>query len=102
MPNRAKIGGISDNHQDSIVGLFRDRPDVKIFLFGSRAKGNYREGSDIDLALKGDKLTTNNINQWLEAYEALFLPWKLDLVLYDHIEEPKLREHIDRVGIRLN
>ena len=72
-----------------------------MILFGSRAKGNFREGSDIDIALKGEETTHDQRDEILRKYDALFIPWKLDLVVYRSIKEPNLREHIDRVGIKL-
>ena len=59
-----------------------------VILYGSRAKGNYKEGSDIDLTIKGN-LTFDNLS----------LPWKIDLSLYNQIENKELLEHIDRVGV---
>lgn len=66
-------------------------------LFGSRAKGTHRLGSDIDLALKGE-LTLRDVFKLQEALDDLWLPYTFDICLYDKIEEPALRQHVDRVG----
>lgn len=97
------IPGIPEAQARRILDLFKGYPaSTEIILFGSRAKGTHREGSDIDLAVRAPSLTIEQRNRTLLAYDALELPWKLDLVVYDLIHEPALREHIDRVGIPLS
>ncbi len=97
-----KIHGIPDKYAEQILGLFKPFPkDAELILFGSRAKGNAREGSDIDVAIKGVSINLADRDHWLLKYDDLNLPWKLDLVIYNFIKEPALKEHIDRVGIRI-
>jgi len=68
-------------------------------LYGSRAKGTYRHGSDIDLTLRGEGLTWKDL-QYLElALDDLLLPYQFDLSLYAQIDNPDLVEHIQRVGM---
>jgi predicted nucleotidyltransferase len=78
-------------------------PEVQeAILFGSRAKGNYRNGSDVDLALKGSKLTQHIISHIADALnEETRMPYQFDVLNYHSIHEPKLVEHIDRVGKRI-
>jgi len=72
----------------------------KVILFGSRAKGNYREGSDVDLALKGESLNFEKVSHISYLLnEETNMPYHFDLVNYHHIQEPELIKHIDRVGI---
>jgi predicted nucleotidyltransferase len=97
-----KIPGVPDQYGQKILDLFGILPrGAQVILFGSRAKGNHREGSDIDLALKGAGFSLQDRDRWLLQYDALDLPWKIDLVVYELIEEPALQAHIDRVGKRL-
>lgn len=97
-----KIPGIPDPSARQILDLFKPLPKgVELILFGSRAKGNAREGSDIDLAMKGSSVSLENRDVALLKYDALHLPWKLDVIIYHLIKEPALRDHIDRVGIRI-
>ena len=68
-------------------------------LFGSRAKGNYKTGSDIDLAIKGTEInyeTVSGLSFMLN--EELSLPYFFDIIHYEKITESKLTQHIDRVG----
>jgi len=91
--------GISQNALDKIKAvLFSMQGVEQVVLYGSRAKGSYREGSDIDLAVKG-KLTFDNLVKMSVNLDDLNLPWKIDLSLYSQIKNRDLLDHIDRVGI---
>lgn len=68
-------------------------------LYGSRAKGNYKRGSDIDLTLKGDALGYRELLRLMDELDDLLLPYMIDLSIYAQIDNPALREHIDRVGV---
>jgi len=67
-------------------------------IFGSRAKGTQREGSDIDITLKGKDLDMNDLNQLNLALDELELPYLIDLSIHHHIKDEDLRGHIRRVG----
>ncbi|MBI4126889.1 MAG: nucleotidyltransferase domain-containing protein [Deltaproteobacteria bacterium] len=96
------IAGIAPEHLEKIRSIFRKYPNIQqVILFGSRAKGTQREGSDIDLALKGKKLDSRLLTQIELDYDAFYLPWKLDVILYDTIENADLKDHVDRVGVLL-
>lgn len=70
----------------------------KIVLFGSRVKGNAKPSSDWDFALFGSNITTNDILTLQVEIEDLWLPYSVDLIDYNSIQNDALREHIDRVG----
>ena len=71
----------------------------KVVLYGSRAKGNYRNGSDIDITLMGKELTlANSIYPLMDELEELYLPYTFDISIFDHIDNENLVEHINRVG----
>ncbi|MDR0516768.1 MAG: nucleotidyltransferase domain-containing protein [Fibromonadaceae bacterium] len=90
--------GISQNALDRIKSvLFSMQGVEQVILYGSRAKGNYKEGSDIDLAIKGN-LTFEDLVKISVNLDDLNLPWKIDLSLYSQIKNEKLLEHINRVG----
>ena len=79
--------GLSEINGKRIMDVFSRFSEVQeAVLFGSRAKGNYRQGSDIDIAVKG-------------TVSKDVLPYFVDIVVYDHIKNIALKEHIDRVGI---
>lgn len=82
-----------------INNIFAKYDEVyEVVLYGSRAKGNYKPGSDIDLALKGTGLDLKLINKISIELDDLLLPYTFDLSIYGSIDEPALIDHIERVG----
>ncbi len=71
----------------------------KIVLYGSRAKGNYRTGSDIDITLFGSNLTLDNsVYPLMDEIEKLYMPYSFDISIFEHIDNEQLVDHIKRVG----
>ncbi|MCJ7840959.1 nucleotidyltransferase domain-containing protein [Lederbergia sp. NSJ-179] len=71
----------------------------KAIVFGSRALGNYKKGSDVDLAIYGQKVTNKTVFQLNELLNEEYpLPYFFDIVNYSEINNPKLKEHIDKEG----
>lgn len=94
--------GIEEDDLQNIKAIFESEKQIsEVILFGSRAKGNFSNGSDIDLALKGENLTLNNLLNLATALDELLLPYKFDLVIFSRIEESKLTEHIEKIGVIL-
>ena len=92
--------GLKPHTIKAIQGVFAKYPDIdKAILFGSRAKGNYRNGSDIDLTLVGNNLTLSQQFAIETAFDDLLLPYKIDLSIFHKIENQDLIDHINRVGI---
>jgi len=91
--------GLSKEVIEKIRGVYTRFPEIeKVVLYGSRAKGNYKAGSDIDLTLYGTALTPALRANIAEALDDLLLPYTIDLSLFDELENPDLRKHIERVG----
>jgi predicted nucleotidyltransferase len=85
---------------EKICAVFARFPQIeKAVLYGSRAKGNFKPGSDIDLTLLGENLTSAQLGEIAEALDDLLLPYTIDLSVYAELNHAKLREHIDRVGV---
>ncbi len=79
--------------------VFARFPKVsKAVLYGSRAMGTYKTGSDIDLTLQGDALTMQNLAAIASELDDLLLPYAIDLSIYSMLNNADLREHIERVG----
>ena len=70
-------------------------------LFGSRAKGTYQRGSDIDLALVGDNLDWRTVGRIDSALDDLPLPYRFSLIVFGQRTDPDVAAHIRRVGIPL-
>ena len=73
----------------------------QVILYGSRARGNYRPGSDIDLCLDAPLLSTTELLQIENQIDDLLLPWKVDLSLQHHINNTELLKHIKQFGVRI-
>jgi len=75
-------------------------PEIeKAVVFGSRAIGNDKTGSDVDLAIYGDAVPRGAVLALQdELNEELPLPYMFDVLHYEEIDNPKLKEHIDRFG----
>ncbi len=71
----------------------------KAMLYGSRAKGNYKPGSDIDLTLMGAAVTSNILGQILGELEDGLLPYTFDISSLPQITQADLLDHIRRVGV---
>ncbi len=92
--------GLAQHIIDNLITVFEQHPKVdKALVFGSRAKGNYRPDSDIDIAIKGQDLNTDDIIAMSVAFEEKGITHKIDLINYQSIQEPDLKDHIDRVGV---
>lgn len=90
--------GLSGNVIASICGVLSKHPEIEeAVIYGSRAKGNYRPGSDIDVALKGD-IGLAALNRISMELDDLLLPCTFDLAIYAHIGNRELLEHIERAG----
>lgn len=91
--------GLKEETLSSIREVFRRYPElVEVIIYGSRAKGNYRPGSDIDLTLKGERLNLHILNRIANELDDLLLPYSFDLSVYSQIENSDLLDHIQRVG----
>ena len=96
----ATTSGLDLSVIDKIRGVFAGYPQIeRVLLYGSRAKGNYRAGSDIDLTLIGEQLTMSHLMQIENELDELLLPYKIDLSLLHKIESRELIDHIERVGV---
>ena len=94
--------GLSDATVQKIQDVLAGFPQVeKAVLYGSRAKGTFKPGSDIDLTLCGPELSFNLLALIDTALDDLLLPYTIDLSIFRMIDHAGLREHIERVGQEL-
>lgn len=92
--------GLSESTLDMIRDMILSMPEIsQAIIFGSRAKGTWKEFSDIDISLKGNGVTHQTIVTLINRIDDLNLPYIFDFNRYDSLTNPLLREHIDRVGI---
>lgn len=82
--------------------VFARHPAIdSVLIYGSRAKGNYRAGSDIDLTIKGDEISFAELMQIENEIDDLMLPYTVDLSQYRQLGSSDLIAHIDRVGVAI-
>jgi predicted nucleotidyltransferase len=84
---------------EAIRRILAEVPAVKkAVIYGSRAKGTYRPGSDIDLTLYGDGLDLDILGRIATRLHESPIPYQVDLSIFELIDHAGLREHIQRVG----
>lgn len=93
--------GLPTTAVERIQGVLSRHQVEKAVLYGSRAKGTYRPGSDIDLTLCGGELNHSVLTRIDDDLDDLLLPYQIDLSLMSTLTHPALLDHIRRVGIVL-
>jgi predicted nucleotidyltransferase len=93
--------GLPSNVIEQVCAVFQAFPEVEVVkVFGSRAEGTHRLGSDVDLALFGD-LSFETLAQIADVLEELPTPYRYDVTAYESLTHEDLKSHIDRVGLTL-
>ena len=99
-PLKPPLFGLTSDQLGQIIGLLKAFPAVeKAVIFGSRAKGTHKTGSDVDIAIIGTNLKSYVTQISYQLNEELPLPYYFDVIDYASITHQKLKEHIDRVGV---
>jgi predicted nucleotidyltransferase len=91
--------GLSERDISTIQRIFSKFAEVhSVYIFGSRALGTFQSGSDIDLAILDESVSTETIRRIVAEFEDSSLPYHVDLLHYPSLQNKELREHIMRVG----
>ena len=92
--------GLTERDMDLIIETLATFAEVEeAVIFGSRAMGHAKRGSDVDLALKGKRLDSPTIARVKFVLdEELPLPYFFDVVHYDSLTNTALKAHIDDKG----
>ena len=94
------IAGLPAHLAEQVQNELSRYPTIRqAVLFGSRAMGTHRPNSDIDLCLDAPGLPFTDFLALSAAMDDRVLPYRLDLILRHHIENPDLLTHIDQVGV---
>lgn len=93
--------GLKETTIEKICDVLANYQEVeKAVIYGSRAKGNFKNGSDIDLTLHGNKdLTLNILYKILRELDDLLLPYTIDLSIFQDLHDLDFIDHIQRVGV---
>ncbi len=97
-PAAASMGLSAGTLEQICATLARFLQVAQGVLYGSRAKGNFKPGSDIGLTLRGDGLTLSLLGDIDMALDDLLLPYEIDLSIYEQLGHAELVAHIGRVG----
>lgn len=91
--------GLKPTDFEKIQAVFKNYSEIyKVIVYGSRAKGNYKTYSDIDLTLVGEEINLTIQNKIENELDDLLLPYKFDVSLFSKIKNIELINHINRVG----
>ncbi len=92
--------GLKEDTINKINSVFSKFPEIEeVIIYGSRAKGNYREGSDIDITLKGAQVTDSILSKVSMEIDDLNTPYLYDISVFHLLNSDSLTEHINRVGL---
>lgn len=98
----SSLFGLKQSQLSQITITLRQWPKIKnAIIFGSRAMGTFREGSDIDIALDAPGMSHDEYLRLSTQLDDLLLPHKIDLILIHQINNQALLDHIQRVGQRV-
>ncbi|MDE6298847.1 MAG: nucleotidyltransferase domain-containing protein [Muribaculaceae bacterium] len=94
--------GLTEKEIAEVISYMADNPKIsRAIIFGSRAKGNYKPFSDVDLSLVGDNLNYSDLERIEEKLYYSYLPYIFDINIYSELKNKALIDHIDRVGIEI-
>ncbi len=97
-----KAFGLTERDRRTLTGIFQKYPEVKsVYLFGSRAKGTHKQGSDIDLAVMNEGVSDKTLRAMKADFEESSLPYHVDITCLATLEHKELKAHISRVGIAI-
>ncbi len=91
--------GLAEEDIKKINSVFLKYIEItKVMIYGSRAKGDFKASSDIDLSVFTDKKDISFLFKIENEIDDLLLPYKVDLSFYSLLDNENLKDHIDRVG----
>ena len=92
--------GLDAGTLKKIRGALEGVPPVqKALIYGSRAMGNHKVGSDIDMTLIGERLSLeNSVHPLMDKIDELYLPYMFDISIFKNLDNSDLVDHILRVG----
>ncbi|HOO85171.1 MAG TPA: nucleotidyltransferase domain-containing protein [Prolixibacteraceae bacterium] len=91
--------GLNDKTLVLIRSVLSSFPEIdKAILYGSRAKGTFKNGSDIDLTLIGNNLNQSILFELIGKIDDLMLPYSFDISIFEKVSNPEFKAHVNRVG----
>lgn len=94
--------GLKDIELEKLSKVFAANERIeRVVLYGSRAKGNYKPFSDVDITLEGAELTHTDLSRLSLAIDDLLLPYQFDISIFHTLKNEALIDHIRRMGITI-
>jgi len=92
--------GLLEKDMDYILKALKQFDEIdRAILYGSRAMGNYKKGSDVDIAIQGEKITEKTIFELDDLLNEVYpLPYFFDIIHFEKLTNQNLIEHIERCG----
>lgn len=92
--------GLSNRDMASIFTILRNYSEVRtVLIFGSRAKGSFKSGSDIDLAIMDENVSEETLIRIQSSFKESSLPYFVDILNFQALQHTDLKDHITRVGV---
>lgn len=94
--------GLTDIALETLRDIFSRNGNIdEVVLYGSRAKGDFRPFSDVDIVLVGERLSRTDLQRLVLALDDSLLPYRFDVSIFHDLSNPDLIAHIERVGVVL-
>ncbi len=92
--------GISSESFNKLITLFNETPNItEVTLYGSRALGTYKDGSDIDITIMNNNFSYNELLTLTNKIDDLLIPYKVDISIFNTLDNQELIEHINKHGV---
>lgn len=94
--------GLTDIELQKLFEVFAQNGRIEqVILYGSRAKGNFKPFSDVDITLVGSELSRDDLNKVIQEIDDLLLPYQFDISLEHKLKNVALIDHIERRGVEI-
>ncbi len=91
--------GLAEEDIQKMNSVFLKHVEItKVVIYGSRAKGDFKASSNIDLSVFTDKKDISFLSKVAQEIDDLGLPYKVDISIFSLIENESLIKHIKLIG----
>lgn len=91
--------GLTDVSYQKIKNVINKYQNYEFIVFGSRARGDYKNGSDLDIAIKGE-MDDKKQYEILNSFDLLDIPYMIDIIFVNKINKKELIDSIEKEGVK--